>query len=74
MHNSVRPKSETKLKQLSEKLQRNELQMSEVVKKIEHNYGKLESFMGCSIDHDPFLLIGDEGAKIYDDPFLLMGD
>jgi len=50
MHNSVRPKSETKLKQLSEKLARNELSMSEVVKKIEQNHSKLESFMGCSID------------------------
>ena len=50
MHNSVRPQSKTKLKQLSEKLARNELQMSEIVEKIVHNYGKLESFMGCSID------------------------
>jgi len=49
-HNSVRPQSKTKLNQLSEKLARNELSMSEVVKKIEHNYSKLESFMGCNIE------------------------
>ena len=50
MHNSVRPKSETKLNQLSEKLARNELSMSEVVKKIEQNHSQLETFMGCNIE------------------------